>query len=365
MHIKQSNDIRLSDIARSSGVSLATVSLVLNNKPGVSDATRTMVLDIANGLGYKPKQLKANREHQPLQSLGLIIRTELNDADKGKSNVFYSHVIAGIENACRENHISLLLTSLLVDENNYPVEIPRLLLEDHTDGYLLLGTYLNSSLNDVLQDVKAPTILVDAYSNFHPYDSVLTANKEGAYNSVEHLLTKGHRKIGFVGGWNGSFPSFEERRLGYCECLADHGITDRFFADTTSRREDIFQAVNQLLSDHAEITALVGVNDDTAIGAINALLDLGLRVPEDISVIGFDDILAAGTMNPPLTTMQIDKTNMGHLAVELLAFRKQKPDANPVMISIRPVLIERNSVRNVLQEKVGENAPELRQTNHS
>jgi DNA-binding LacI/PurR family transcriptional regulator len=356
MHIKQSNEIRLSDIARSCGVSLATVSLVLNNKPGVSDVTRTMVLDIANSLGYKPKQAKTNKEHHPLQSIGLIIRAEPNDADKGKSNVFYSHVIAGIENACRENHISLLLTSMLVDENNYPVEIPRLLLEDRIDGYLLLGIHLNSFLNNALQDARAPAILVDAYSNFHPYDSVLTANNEGVYKSVEHLLSNGHRKVGFIGGWKGSFPSFEERRMGYCACLADHGITDRFFADTTSRREDILQAVHKLLSDHPEITALVGVNDDTAIGAMNVLLDLGLRVPEDISVIGFDDILAAGTMNPPLTTMQIDKTSMGHLAVELLAFRKQKPDANPVMVSLRPILIERNSVKNVMQKKVGEMA---------
>jgi DNA-binding LacI/PurR family transcriptional regulator len=191
-------------------------------------------------------------------------------------------------------------------------------------------------------------VLVDAYSNVHPYDTVLTANREAAYISVKHLLEKGHRKIGFVGGWDGSYPSFEERRRGYRECLLDHGITETFFADTTMHHEDVLIATHKLLSAHQGITALVGVNDDTAIGAINALLDLGLRVPKDISVVGFDDILAAGTMNPPLTTMQIDKTSMGHLAVELLAFRKQKPSANPVTILIRPVLIERNSVRSKL-----------------
>jgi DNA-binding LacI/PurR family transcriptional regulator len=83
-----------------------------------------MVLGVANGMGYKPKQAKISKVHHHLQSLGLIIRAEPDDSDKGKSNVFYSHIIAGIENACREKHITLLLTSVLVDCDNYPVEIP-------------------------------------------------------------------------------------------------------------------------------------------------------------------------------------------------------------------------------------------------
>lgn len=346
MRPKQPNDVKLNDIARSSGVSLSTVSLALNNKPGVSEATRIMVLNIANSLGYKPRQVKPFNGRHHLRSIGLIIRAEPDDAEKGKSNVFYSHVIAGIENACREKHITLMLTSVLVDKyNNFPVEIPHLLEDNHADGYLMVGIHLNQLLDSALQESNPPIVLVDAYPNAHPYDSVLTANKEGSYNSVKYLLDRGHRKIGYIGGWDGAYPSFEERRAGYRACLADHSITDCYFANTTTRREDVLRATHELLSTHRDLTALVGVNDDTAINAINALLDLGLRVPDHISVIGFDDILAAETMNPPLTTMMIDKTNTGYLAVELLTFRKQKPDANPVMISIRPRLIERSSVR--------------------
>jgi len=352
MRLKQTNDVRLSDIARTSGVSLATVSLVLNNKPGVSNATRTMVLGIANDLGYKPRQGRTIKTHRHLKSIGLIIRAEPNDLDKGKSNVFYSHIMSGIENACREKRITLLLTSVLVDENNVPVEIPHMLVENRADGYLLMGIHLNSMLDSALQESRTPVVLVDAYPSAYLYDSVLTANQKGAYSSVEYLLQKGHRKIGFVGGWDGSYPSFEERREGYRKCLIDNGIQETFFFDTTSRREDICQAVSQMLSDYPEITALVAVNDDTAIGAINALLERKIKVPDDISVIGFDDILSAGSMNPPLTTMHIDKFNMGHLAVELLAFRKQKPSANPVTILICPTLIERSSVRDQVSFRV-------------
>jgi DNA-binding LacI/PurR family transcriptional regulator len=345
MRIKQ-NGVKLIDIARSSGVSLATVSLVLNKKPGVSEATRTLVLDTASNLGYKPKPTKIGRQRD-LQSLGLIIRAEPNDADKGRSNVFYSHVIAGIENTCREKHITLLLTSILVDENNIPVELPRLLMDNRAEGYLLVGIEVNTFLDNALQDSGVPAVLVDAYSNLHPYNSVITANQEGTYNSVKYLLDRGHRKIGFIGGWDGSFPSFQDRRNGYQKCLADNGSPEVFFADTTTQREDIYKATYKLLSENREITALVGVNDDTAITAINVLLELGYRVPDDISVIGFDDILSAETMNPPLTTMRIDKTSMGQLAVELLSFQKQKPDSNPVSIWIHPVLVERNSVRSL------------------
>jgi LacI family transcriptional regulator len=346
MRLKQCG-VKLIDIARSSGVSVATVSLVLNNKPGVSEATRSMVLDTANTLGYTPKQAKSGKVRQDLQSLGLIIRAEPNDTDKGRSNVFYSPIISGIENACRDKHITLMLTSVLVDNCNMPVELPRLLLENQAEGYLLVGIQINTFLDNALQNIPAPAILVDGYSNYHPYNSINTANFEGAYASVEYLIKRGHRNIGFVGGWDGYYPSFHERREGYRRCLADNGMTNLHYADSTTIREDIFKATQALITANKEITALIGVNDVVAINAINALLDLGVRVPEDVSVIGFDDIVAAETMNPPLTTMQIDKTSMGQLAVELLTFQKQKPETNPVSIWLHPVLIERNSVRSL------------------
>ncbi|MEN4099900.1 MAG: LacI family DNA-binding transcriptional regulator [Anaerolineaceae bacterium] len=347
MRPKQLNDVKLNDIARSSGVSLSTVSLVLNNKPGVSETTRTLVMNTAASLGYKPRLAKSFNGQNRLRSLGLIMRAEPDDCEKGKSNEFYSHIISGIENACREKHITLLLTSVLVESHyNYPVEIPRLLEENRADGYLLVGIHVNQLMDMALQESNLATVLVDAYPNLHPYDSVLTANKEGCYNSIKYLIERGHRKIGFIGGWDGAYPSFEERRAGYRQCLADHHIADCYFANTTTRRADVLRATHELMSTHRDLTALVGVNDDVAIGAINALLEMGLRVPDDISVIGFDDILAAVTMNPPLTTMMIDKTNMGYLAVELLAFRKHKPEANPVAISIHPRLLERNTVKN-------------------
>jgi LacI family transcriptional regulator len=345
MGSKKQSGVKMSDIAHASGVSLAAVSLVMNNKPGVSDETRARVTETARSLGYQPKQTANANSINALKSVGLMIRAEPHDVDKGESNVFYSHIIAGIETACRERNVSLLLTSILVDERNYPLEIPRMLSQERAGGYILVGIHVNSSLDRALQETSAPIVLVDAYADAHPHDAVLTANSEATYQSVRYLLEQGHCNVAFVGAQDGAYPSFEERRQAYRKCMHDHGIPHILFADSSDHHQSIKDAVRQLLQTHPEITALVGVNDDAAIGAMHAVLEMGLRIPEDVSVIGFDDIIWAERVNPPLTTMQIDKTNMGYLAIELLRFRAEKPNANPVTILLHPKLIERNSVR--------------------
>jgi DNA-binding LacI/PurR family transcriptional regulator len=345
MRSKQSG-VKMSDIAQASGVSTAAVSLVINNKPGVSEETRQRIMEIARSLGYKQKSTNTN-DGNPLRSVGLMIRAEMNDIDKGQSNVFYSHIIAGIEIACRERNLPLLLTSILVDENNYPVEIPQMLSQDNAGGYILVGIHVNAPLDQCLHEIGAPVVLVDAYTDGHPHDAVLTANGNATYQSVRYLLDQGHRHIGFVGAQEGAYPSFEERRQAYRKCMQDYGLTQIRFADSSDQHQSTKEAARQLLLNHPELTALVGVNDDAAIGAMHAALEMGLHIPNDISVVGFDDIIWAERMSPPLTTMQIDKINMGYLAIELLRFRAEKPNAHPVTVLLHPKLIERNSVRSI------------------
>jgi LacI family transcriptional regulator len=345
-----SKRVRLSDIARRSRVSPTTVSLVLNDKPGIPEETRERVLQAARVLGYerapsassnRKRSANGSRRTVPLRTIGLVIKSIPYQI--AATNPFYSYVVAGIEERCRHKQINLLYATLPVNENNQPVELPRLLGESEVDGLLFVGTFVDETLQNVLEVQSAPVVLVDGYSDFS-YDSVVTDNVNGAYLAVRHLIERGHRHIGIVGSRPQSYPSIRERRDGYIRALQESGIEPAYFADCLLDGNAARLAALDLLRAHPEVTAIFGCNDAMAIEAMHSAQELGYRVPEDISVVGFDGIDVAQHVAPPLTTMHIDKVGMGRMAVELLMNRAQNPDAERAIAMVQPRLIERESV---------------------
>jgi LacI family transcriptional regulator len=267
-----------------------------------------------------------------------------------QANPFYSHVLAGIEEACRQKNVNLLYATLPVDENNHPVEVPRLLLEESTDGLLLVGTLVDGALAPVLEQKAVPIVLVDAYALPNRYDAVVSDNVGGACQAVSYLIQRGHRHIGLIGSGPDAYPSLRERRQGYIQALREHNIADTYFADCTPKKETAFEAATLLLSQHPQVTAVFGCNDEIALAAMRAAQELGRRVPEDLSVIGFDDIDLALHVTPPLTTMHVDKVGMGRMAVQLLINRVEFPDAERVTFVLHPSLIERRSTATKSEE---------------
>ena len=337
--------VTLSDIAEESAVSLTTVSLVLRNKSGsgIPVETRQRVLDTARELGYRIKPSLEAR--QAVNQLGILLRAREDDLPL--TNPFYSTIFAGIEAACRQNRFNLLSATLPVNDDNYPLEIPRLLDGEHIDGLLLVGTFVDRTLDHILGEKSVPTVLVDAYSESAAYDAVVTENYQGAHQAVSYLIEHGHRHIGIVGSLPRAYPSIRERRRAYVEALQEHDITTAYFADCHLRRDEALVATARLLQQNPHITALFGVNDDVAIAAMHAAQALGKQVPQDISVIGFDDIDLAHLTIPTLTTMQVDKISLGRTAVQTLINRVQAPDSPRVTVALRTRLIERQSVRNI------------------
>jgi LacI family transcriptional regulator len=338
--------ITMAKIAEQSGVSLSTVSLVLRDKPGVGSDTRERVLEVARDLGYIPKKLTS--PYTPaLTNVGLILKADPEYVPQ--PNRFYSHVVAGIEMACRRQHVNLLYATLTVDEASHPLELPRLLVEeDSTDGILLVGAFLNEALIQVVDRRSAPIILVDAYARSDVYDAIVSDNFAGAYQAITHLIRHGHRHIGLVGSHPHAYPSIEERQSGYEKALDDHDISEHYIAEChIVNTEEIVEATTALLQRTPQITALFGVNDDVAITAMEVARDLGRRVPDDLSVVGFDNIDLAGCVSPSLTTIHVDKMGMGRLAVQLLVNRAEYPEASPVKVVVCPRLVERNSVRTI------------------
>ncbi len=334
--------VRISDVARLSGVSLSTVSLVLNNRPGVSEETRQAVLKAASDLGYS---VPGNGGHSPavhLKTIGMVVKTDANSTPQ--ANPFYSKVMMSIEDACRREGIQLLFSTVPVDENNQPVEMPSLLNNLPLDGLLLVGAFVNPVFTSVLQQRRIPTVLVDGYSENQDFDSVVSDNFRAAYNAVEYLLEIGHRHIALVGSSDQCFPSLRERRNGYLRALKEHDIPDTYIAGFNINQTHGFQESLDLLKQYPQITALFCLNDDVASSALRAAQSLGWKVPDDLSIIGYDDTYIAANTHPALTTLHVDTLSMGRAAVRLLSMRIENPASARMTLLIHPQLIKRESV---------------------
>jgi LacI family transcriptional regulator len=333
--------VTIADIARDSGVSPATVSLVLRDKPGIGPETRQRVLDSAQALGYIITSSKPALQGA-ISSIGLILKVRPND--EPLTNQFYVPVLAGIEAYCRQQQINLFYAHMPVDEDNNPLELPRLLQEQPANGLLILGAWLNDSVTRLLQPQETPLVLVDAYATTDRYDAVITDNEAGAYQATTYLIENGHRRIAIVGSLPRSYPSIQERRSGYLRAMSEHGL-EPHFVDCHLYPDAAVPATVAYLEKYPEITAIFSCNDEVAIGVMNAMQALRKSVPQELSIIGFDNIALAQHVTPALTTMRVDKRGMGRLAAQLLLNRLEHPEAGQVCAVIRPSLIERESVR--------------------
>jgi LacI family transcriptional regulator len=345
----KSPGVTMADVAKLSGVSLSTVSLVLNLKPGIPHETRLKVFNAAEALGYQLKSSATDEKSASssrVQTIGVFVKSQVDDPIPPTSNVFYSHVLAGIEENCRLHDLLLMLSAVRVDSDSFPLEIPRLLQNNTVDAALLVGVCVNDMIDVVLKQSCLPTVLVDAHSYIHEYDSVVAKNYEAGYQVASYLIEQGHHHIAFIGGYENSHPSFVNRRRGYLQALLDDEISENYVGNCSyNNPQAVLETLGSMLQEAPQISAVIACNDKVAIELIQAANDLGMVVPGDISIIGFDNITLADKITPPLTTMSIDKVSMGRLAVELMLFRSRFPDAAVTQASLFPTLVERQSVR--------------------
>ncbi|MCS7056468.1 MAG: LacI family transcriptional regulator [Thermoflexales bacterium] len=329
----------LRDVAKLAGVSLGTASQALNNRPHVLPETRNRVLDAARTLGYTPRNAGST---QSLSIIGMLTKHDVGPP--GPFNAFFSHVHAGIEQECRAHRISLMFASVEVDQSNHPVEWPRMIEDNHIDGLILIGIYLTDEAHGELEaKLGRRIVLVDSYAPGASFDSVLIDNLGGARKAVNHLIDLGHRHIGLIGSNPASSPDILERREGYLRALAARGIAQTYIEESLMRREEGYAALGRLLKRAPQVTAVFVTNDDTAIGVLHAAQDMGLRVPEDLSIVGFDDIDLASEIQPALTTVHVPKAWLGKLGVQRLLERVRAPDQPTLAVTVATHLVERES----------------------
>jgi LacI family transcriptional regulator len=330
----------IKDVAQEAGCSLSTVSLVINNRGYVSEETRKRILKVVDKLGYHPTRSARGLASQTSGNIGFILRED----HFSRAEPFYTRVFLGAEFAARDHHFYMILTTI-GRQFTETDDIPRFLLERNVDGVIVAGR-VHPRFLDRLEGFGLPTILVDFEVKRKLYPAVLIDNHGGARAAVNHLITLGHRDIAFVGG-DITHPSLRERFEAYREILDEHGIAGwSGFVDTGEPDSALSSGANamaRILAGQPRPTAVFAANDAMAIGCMQQIRKAGLRIPDDIAVIGFDDIETCSLIEPRLSTVRVFKEELGRLAVEQMA-RIISTTTHPVITSHVPVeLVVRES----------------------
>jgi len=341
---------RIKDIAEKANVSQATVSLVLNQKPGVSTMTRERILKIARDMDYgSPRRdILSRTENGTIRFLKIAMHGHTVNRDH---NVFISDYIDGLARAAGVYDYNLEISSF----RGQPVEeIIKTVGGPALRGIVVLGTELAPQDIEAFGRVTLPTLFLDTYYDFIDSDFVDMNNKDAVYKIVNHLLANGHREIGFVRS-TVETNNFQLRDIGFRKAVAalHVPIKEEHIYNVDSTFQGAYQDMLNLLAKRPELpSALFCTNDIIAYGAIKALRELGYAIPDDVSVVGFDDLPLSSVMEPALTTMQVPKKQMGEIAVNLLTNRIENGGGMPpVKVQVSGELIVRESVKALAAKK--------------
>lgn len=334
--------VTLEDIGKKLNVSKNTVSKALRGLPGVSEETRKKIIDLAREMGYTKIKTSYSVDAKPI-NISLICRKSFFDEP-----TFWSHVFYGIWNFAGKNNVSIRTVTVEPATENSASTLSSILNTD-SQGYLIVGTISEEVLRKIVA-TKAPVVVVDYYNKDIECDYINSANDSGIYKAVKYLYDKNHRKIGFINNAEGAY-TFNERYRAFVKYMEFFGLTinnrfiwhDAIYDDTGYYIEKI----NKLRKLPDFPTAWICVNDNTALAFYKALQKLDIKVPEEISIIGFDNISVSNVYDPFLTTIEVPQMAMGQWAMQQLLYRIEHPHEPFVNIELNTRLIERNSVRSL------------------
>lgn len=338
------SEVTLRDVAERAGVSIGTASQALNNRPNVSSDSRRRVVDAARELGYRVREFAPHSTESGLEVLGMVTKH-----DYGLSveiNPFYSHIQLGVERECQRMGLSLMTANIEVDHQNRPVYWPSMLSEERIDGLLFVGTFFENTVDIIQRQMNIPIVLVDSYAPNLNFDHILIDNIAGTQKMVEYLISLGHRNIGLIGSGKENPPGVQARVESFIKTMQSHDLPTQYLEESWLQRSESYNATKRLLQRAPELTALFVINDDCAIGAIHAATEMGLRVPQDISIAGFDDINLAREVTPPLTTVVVPKVWLGAMGVRRLLERAANPEQPKLHVILTTELVIRKSVGN-------------------
>lgn len=305
----------IKDIARVAGVSVTTVSRALNGYSDVNQKTKKRIEEVAKELNYSPNTVARSLVMKKSKTIGLLV-SDMNR--EGVKDNFTFEVLCGINEASANSEYDLVLfstTSTKQSQKTYT----QLCRERRVDGVILQGIKTNDPYLQEVVESDIPCVLVDIPQESDTVGYVTTDNVEGAKKAVAHLIGQGHSNIAMINGHEKADVSM--RRLkGYLEAINEKDLPFRqeWIRNGEFKEKIAEEVAIKLLADNPEITAVFCASDLMALGVLRAVKAIGKKVPEDIAVIGYDDIMLASYSNPSLSTIRQDKFNLGYEAAILL-----------------------------------------------
>lgn len=332
----------INDVARLAGVSKRTVSRVINNSPKVGKATRAKIQEIIDELNYSPNAQARGLAARRSYLLGMIYDNP--DA------LYINDVQRGVLSVCREFGYELVVHPCDMKADTLTSEAVGFVNRSKLDGVIILPPVSeNNDLAGALAKARVNYVRLASIALDSAEHVVISNERSAAAAMAEYLLELGHKRIGYIAGPKG-MKSTRERLEGFCDALEKHGCKPGrgMLARGAYTFESGIECTRLLLAHSEPPTAIFASNDEMAVGAINAAQDMGLSVPEDVSIAGFDDSILASRIVPSLTTIRRPVREMARLAAtKLIASIDGRDDDAQAAIMLVPELVERNSTRSI------------------
>ncbi|KRF42171.1 LacI family DNA-binding transcriptional regulator [Paenibacillus sp. Soil787] len=329
----------IKQVAEKAGVSIATVSHVINNTRFVSEETKIKVFHVMKELDYRPNSAARSLRSQKSNTIGLIVPVLPSDT----SNFFFMMVAQGIQSTLKRHGYHLLLSNNTTEEIEDEKEQIKLFNSKLIDGLIIASIAEDVSyLNDIVAS-DYPIVFIDRKPSGFSGDYVLADGYGGSYEAVHTFIEKGHRRIGLITGGLGISTS-NERLEGYKKALQDNGIPfdSSLIKVSESNFESGYESAKSLLSEHS-ISALFVANNVLTMGVMRYLQERQMKIPDELAVIGFDDYDWTQLTTPPLTVIRQPSFEIGEKAAEIMINRIEKTDTNYKEYRLPTTLVMRGS----------------------
>jgi DNA-binding LacI/PurR family transcriptional regulator len=328
----------IEDVAARAGVSRAAVSFAVNGRPGVADRTRERILRAAEELHWRPSAPARALTHARADAIGLVLERR---SDHLEHDDFFVRFLAGVERALAARDYALLLQVVSPDARDSLDAYRRVIATGRVDGMLLTDVVLDDPRLELLAESGLPTVVAGRTFGSCPLPTVETDHTHGMVELVDHLIALGHRAISFIGG-DPAYEHVAARRWAWMDAMRQAGLDPGLSASIVPEDAAARAATARLLQGSRRPTAIVYTNDSLALAGLGVARDLGLAVPADVSIAGFDDSPLASLSSPPLTTVRVDYAEFGEAAADALLAEidgTRRPRFEPTP----PKLIVRNS----------------------
>jgi DNA-binding LacI/PurR family transcriptional regulator len=333
--------VTIKDVAKAANVAPSTVSRVIANSPRISEKTKEKVREVMKQLGYHPNFIARSLASQATRAIGLVLPSS---TDIVSQNPFFPIVLGGLSDGAHSKQYALHMTTGKTEEEIFE-GVVSMVQGGRVDGVILLSSRVEDPLVSYLLEQDFPFVVIGKpFKNVEQISHVDNDNFKAAKDATNYLLSLGHEQIGFIGG-NLNLVVTVERLLGYEKALRDAGLPliNEYVIHDEFLREGGREAVQALLALKKLPTAMLVADDLMALGVLNALDELGISVPEDVSIVSFNNVLVAEMARPPLTSVDINIFDLGYEAAKSLIRKIENPKEPTKRIIISYELVKRSS----------------------